>query len=1034
MRSLLISLLLASAPSPALDLLLLDDGDSNADLLALVLEGHGHTVTRSADDLDFYEYDFDGTASTADLWDYDAVLWLDGANATSYEMESSGRSVLLDWVEGGGGLLVFGATGYAREAYEYYSGIGSLMPIRSSSYLSRNQTFVCEVADHPVAQGFTAGETTSLKTGIITDSTASAGTTVFGVDRTGSEATYAGIVATELSAGRTVQYAWWGNTTSSYSSYETDWDDGDLPTLLENGLQWAVLRPPVVNLPSGLLVDAGSSITLVPTAAYDPDGGAVSLVWDIGADGGSSGTGSSLVFDASGYDGPDTEEISLRATDDEGEETTTTTSVGIRNVAPVIAAAPSTEPQLEGDEVSFSLDFSDVEAGDSHVVSWEFGDGSTGTGATVSHAWADNDRYTVSVTVTDDDGAGDLISFSQTIRNVAPELSGSPETTAIEGSLWTFTPIVTDPGADSFSFAASCPPGCALDEATGELRWTPTAADLGEHEIELTVTDDDLDSGSMSFTLTVVLLDADGDGMGDSWELEHGLDPEDPLDAALDGDGDGRDNLAEYDNGWDPTLYEGPGAPTLLSPIGGDEVHDTMPELDAGNADKPLGQVLSYAYRVYGDADLATLVDSVDGRLEEGDGVTSWQVGRALVENGEYWWTAQASDAYITGPSAPAEAFFVNAVDEPPPAPVLASPFDGAVVASLLPELVLLASHDPDRDSVSYEAELLDPEGTVLQSVSGLRDDGSLASWPLAEALLEDHGYCWRARALDEDALYSPDSALACFFVDLENAAPSAPSILSPTEGQLLTTLRPTVELANGVDPEGRTTVHELQLDRSTSFGSADLVQVQVATQADGTTDWTPVVDLAGGGTWYLRARCSDGGAQSGWVQSSFEISTGDLPPSVPELLSPLGETELEGAVTFQVGGSADPEGSSVSYELMVVDRMGGTVATVSGLAADETAVATWFGPALDDGRYTWTARALDPAGGASAWADPWTFAIVGGQGSGDGGAGDSGDADGLTILGEGCTCSQGAGAPRPLAAVLVSVLMLCGLVRRRRE
>jgi hypothetical protein len=53
-----------------------------------------------------------------------------------------------------------------------------------------------------------------------------------------------------------------------------------------------------------------------------------------------------------------------------------------------------------------------------------------------------------------------------------------------------------------------------------------------------------IQSGSMT--------DSDGDGMPDNYELTHGFDPDDPVDAIQDADGDGLTNLQEFFAGTDP--------------------------------------------------------------------------------------------------------------------------------------------------------------------------------------------------------------------------------------------------------------------------------------------------------------------------------------------------------------------------------------------------------------------------------------------------------------------------------------------------
>jgi hypothetical protein len=73
-------------------------------------------------------------------------------------------------------------------------------------------------------------------------------------------------------------------------------------------------------------------------------------------------------------------------------------------------------------------------------------------------------------------------------------------------------------------------------------------------------------TGEVTFTAIVGLNpnDLDNDGLPNDWETAHGLDPNNPSDAAADGDGDGLSTLTEYLAGSNPALNESSG-PSFLA-------------------------------------------------------------------------------------------------------------------------------------------------------------------------------------------------------------------------------------------------------------------------------------------------------------------------------------------------------------------------------------------------------------------------------------------------------------------------------------
>lgn len=100
-----------------------------------------------------------------------------------------------------------------------------------------------------------------------------------------------------------------------------------------------------------------------------------------------------------------------------------------------------------------------------------------------------------------------------------------------------------------------------------------------------------------------------------------------------------------------------PGAPELASPPDGAVVANPAPALVVANAADADGDGLDYAFRVYGDSLLTTVVASASG-VAEGAGQTSWTVAPPLAE-GNYWWRAHADDGLERGAWMAAARFTV---------------------------------------------------------------------------------------------------------------------------------------------------------------------------------------------------------------------------------------------------------------------------------------------------------------------------------------------------------------------------------------
>ena len=234
----------------------------------------------------------------------------------------------------------------------------------------------------------------------------------------------------------------------------------------------------------------GESIAFSSKGSYDPDGIIVEHSWDFG-----DGHTSNKANPSHAYSEPGTYTVTLTVRDNEG-------ATGTATALCTIIAAPTPAPQSpmaevngpysgeEDESISFSSKGSHDPDGYLVEYRWEFGDGQISTIANPSHTYSEPGTYSVTLKVTDNQGATDTSTITCIISlkaNLAPisRANGPYRGKANE--------------VISFSSEGSQDP----DGYLVEYRWefgdgavsyeenpTYTYANKGNYIVKLTVTDD----------------------------------------------------------------------------------------------------------------------------------------------------------------------------------------------------------------------------------------------------------------------------------------------------------------------------------------------------------------------------------------------------------------------------------------------------------------------------------------------------------------------------------------------------------------
>lgn len=325
---------------------------------------------------------------------------------------------------------------------------------------------------------------------------------VIAQDATGMSLHVDGVKVAQNAAGVSSSFAgfWrfggdltWGGSTSNYFSGTLD-EAAVYPTALSTAEVRAHFRAsgrtianavPVAELAS---TNEGRAYSFDASASRDDDGPIASTTWDFGD--GTSGTGAKV---AHTYRLAGSYTVVVTVTDAQGATATKSATVTISNAAPVASFTQETT----GTSVALDAASSTDPDGGPLDYAWTFGDGASAVGASTSHRYDRAGSFTITLTVTDADGATDVETVTVEATNAAPTAKITQTSDNLE---------VAFDGAGSLDADGSIA-SYEWDFGDGQTAAGKTAthgyAAAGSYTVTLTVTDNDGAVGSATAEVTV---------------------------------------------------------------------------------------------------------------------------------------------------------------------------------------------------------------------------------------------------------------------------------------------------------------------------------------------------------------------------------------------------------------------------------------------------------------------------------------------------------------------------------------------------
>ncbi len=281
----------------------------------------------------------------------------------------------------------------------------------------------------------------------------------------------------------TVNHTWTTAGTYTVTLVVTD-DDGLESTPTTRTV--AVRTEPIARIDAPPTAFVDDDVTFDGTGSVDPDGSIVAWRWSF-----PDGTTATGPTTTRAFATPGARDVVLRVTDDDGliDETTHRVTVAARvNEAPIAVASADPTTVLTGVDVRLSSEGSRDPDGTLVGWDWDFGDGTTSSFPTPTHAWADDGVWEVTLTVTDDEGARASTSVEVTVNNRPPTPVLFGPSSVLFGATADFSAAASsDADGTIVTYTWDDGTGPFVGESAESFAW----ATPGPRVVTLTVTDDD---------------------------------------------------------------------------------------------------------------------------------------------------------------------------------------------------------------------------------------------------------------------------------------------------------------------------------------------------------------------------------------------------------------------------------------------------------------------------------------------------------------------------------------------------------------